>query len=92
LPEESFVIEHQVLSTVKDAQAAMKGKDWLQNARITPVFTAGKDEAKFAVVTGPFKSKERAQTTITRLGLASSTTIKGVPAALAQSSPKQTKP
>lgn len=92
LPEESFVIEHQVLSTVKDAQSAMKGKEWLQNARITPVFTEGKDEAKFAVVTGPFKSKERAQTTITRLGLASSTTIKGVPAALAQTSPKQTKP
>lgn len=92
LPEESFVIEHQVLSTVKDAQAAMKGKEWLQNARIAPVFTEGKDEAKFAVITGPFKSKERAQTTITRLGLASSVAIKGVPAALSQSSPKQTKP
>lgn len=92
LPEESFVIEHQVLSTVKDAQAAMKGKEWLQNARITPVFSEGKDEAKFAVVTGPFKSKERAQTTITRLSLPTSVTIKGVPAALAQTAPKQTKP
>jgi hypothetical protein len=92
LPEESFVIEHQVLPTVKDAQAAMKGKEWLQNARIAPVFADGKDEAKFAVITGPFKSKERAQTTITRLGLASSTAIKGVPAALAQTAPKQTKP
>lgn len=92
LPEESFVIEHQVLSSVKDAQAAMKGKEWLQNARIAPVFTEGKDEAKFAVVTGPFKSKERAQNTITRLGLPTSTAIKGVTAALAQTAPKQTKP
>lgn len=92
LPEESFVIEYQVFNTVKDAQAATKGKEGLQNARIAPVFTNGKDEAKFAVVIGPFKSKERAQTTITRLGLPSSTVIKAVPAAIAQASPKQAKP
>jgi len=92
LPEESYVIEHKVLSTVKDAQAAMKGKEWLQNARIAPVFTNSKEEAKFALITGPFRSKERAQTTITRLGLPTSTAIKSVPAALAQTTPKQTKP
>jgi hypothetical protein len=92
LPEESFVIEYQVFNTVKDAQAATKGKEGLQNARIAPVFSDGKDQAKFAVVIGPFKSKERAQTTITRLGLPSSTVIKAVPAAIAQASPKQAKP
>ncbi len=92
LPGESFVIEHQVFSTVREAKAAMKGKDWLVNARIAPIFADGKDEAKFVVITGPFKSKERAQNTITRLGLPSGTAIKGVSTALAQTSPKQTKP
>ena len=92
LPEESFVIEHQVFSTVREAKAAMKGKEWLVNARIAPIFADGKDEAKFVVITGPFKSKERAQNTITRLGLPSGTNIKGVSAALAQAAPKQSKP
>jgi hypothetical protein len=92
LPEESFVLEHQHFATLKDAQSAIKGKEWLANARIVPLFADGKDEARFAVVTGPFKSKDRAKNTIARLGLSNDVAIKAVPVALAQAVPNKPKP
>jgi hypothetical protein len=92
LPEDSFVLEHQSFASLREAQAAMKGKEWLANARIVPLFADGKDEARFAVVTGPFKSKDRAKNTITRLGLSSDVSIKAVPTALAQAVPNKSKP
>lgn len=92
LPEDGFVLEHQSFASLREAQAAIKGKEWLANARIVPLFVDGKDEARFAVVTGPFKSKDRAKNTITRLGLSSDVNIKAVPSALAQAVPNQSKP
>ena len=92
LPEDSFVLEHQSFASLREAQAAIKGKEWLANARIVPLFADGKDEARFAVVTGPFKSKDRAKNTITRLGLSSDVSIKAVPSALAQAVPNKSKP
>ena len=92
LPAESFVIQHKAYASVKDAQAAIKGKEWLVNARIVPVFADGKDEAMFGVVTGPFKSKERAKNASIRLGLSSDATIVAVPTALAQAVPNKAKP
>ncbi len=92
LPEDSFVLEHQSFASLREAQAATKGKEWLANARIVPLFADGKDEARFAVVTGPFKSKDRAKNTITRLGLSSDVAIKAVPTALAQAVPNKTRP
>jgi len=92
LPEDSFVLEHQSFASLREAQAAIKGKEWLANARIVPLFADGKDEARFAVVTGPFKSKDRAKNTITRLGLSNEVAIKAVPSALAQAAPNKAKP
>lgn len=92
LPEDSFVLEHQILASLKEAQTAIKGKEWLANARVVPVYADGKDEARFAVVTGPFKSKDRAKNTITRLGLSADVAIKAVPSALAQTAPAPAKP
>jgi hypothetical protein len=92
LPSESFVIEHKQFASLKDAQTAIKGKDWLVNARIVPVFAEGKDEAQFAVVTGPFKSKERAKNASVRLGLSSDAAIIAVPAAQVQAVPNKAKP
>lgn len=92
LPAESFVIEHKSYASLKDAQAAIKGKEWLVNARIVPVFADGKDEALFAVVTGPFKTKERAKNAAIRLNLAKDVTIIDVPGALAQAVPNKSKP
>jgi hypothetical protein len=92
LPEDSFVLVHKSFTRLKDAQAYMRNKDWLVNARIVPVFSDGKDEARFAVVTGFFRSKERAKTTIERLGLSADVAVMAVPVAVSQAVPKNTKP
>ena len=69
LPEDSYVLQHGTFVSLKQARAAMKDKEWLANARVVPVFTEGKDEAEFALVTGPFRTKDRAQNTIAKLKL-----------------------
>jgi len=92
LPEDSFVLVHKSFTRLKDAQVYMRNKDWLVNARIVPVFTEGRDEARFAVMTGFFRSKERAKTTIERLGLSADVAVMAVPVAVSQAAPKNTKP
>jgi hypothetical protein len=92
LPEDSFVLVHKNFTRLKDAQVYMRNKDWLVNARIVPVFTQGRDEARFAVMTGFFRSKERAKTTIERLGLSADVAVMAVPVAVSQAVPKNTKP
>ena len=92
LPEDSFVLVHKTFTRLKDAQGYMRSKDWLVNARIVPVFTDGKDEARFAVMTGFFRSKERAKTTIERLGLSADVSVMAVPVAISQAVPKNAKP
>jgi septal ring-binding cell division protein DamX len=92
LPEDSFVLVHKTFTRLKDAQGYMRNKDWLVNARIVPVYTDGKDEARFAVMTGFFRSKERAKTTIERLGLSADVSVMAVPVAVSQAVPKNAKP
>ncbi len=89
LPADGFVLEHESFETVKEARAFIKDKEWLINARIAPVFTLGKDEARFAVMTGPFRSVERAKNTISRLKLSSNVTITSVQIATNQSEPNK---
>ena len=89
LPADGFVLEHESFETVKEARAFIKDKEWLINARITPMFTLGKDEARFAVMTGPFRSVERAKNTISRLKLSSNVTITSVQIATNQSEPNK---
>ena len=75
LPDDSYVLQHGTFASLKQARAAMKDKEWLANARVVPVFTEGKDEAEFALVTGPFRTKDRAQNTVTRLKLSGSVSV-----------------
>ena len=75
LPDDSYVLQHGTYASLKQARAAMKDKEWLVNARVVPVFTDGKDEAEFALVTGPFRTKDRAQNTVTRLKLSGSVSV-----------------
>ena len=89
LPEDTFLLEHGVYETVKQAQSTVKTKAWLANARIVPVYQQGKDDSKFAVVTGPFRSKDRAKNTMVRLNLPSDVTIKAQGTLLLQSKPPQ---
>jgi hypothetical protein len=92
LPDDSFVLVHKTFRRVKDAQAFIRGKEYLVNARIAPVYQEGKDEARFAVVTGYFRSKERASNTISRLGLPSEVAIVPTAKAVSQSQLKKPKP
>jgi fructose-1,6-bisphosphatase/inositol monophosphatase family enzyme len=71
LPEDSFVLEHKTFARGRDAQAFIRGKDYLVNARIAPVYKDGQDQARFVVVTGYFRTKDRAKNTVARLGLPS---------------------
>ncbi|MCE2667610.1 MAG: hypothetical protein LW655_12375, partial [Limnohabitans sp.] len=89
LPEDTFLLEHGVYETVRQAQSAVKAKAWLANARIVPMYEPGKDDAKFAVVTGPFRSRDRAKNTMVRLNLPSDVTIKPQGTLLSQSKPPQ---
>jgi hypothetical protein len=92
LPEDSFVLEHKTFSRVKDAQAFIRSKDYLTNARIVPLFKDDKDEARFVVVTGFFRSKERAKNTRARLGLSEEVLVTPSTVAVAQSQLKKSKP
>ena len=89
LPEDTFFLEHGVYETVKQAQSTVKAKAWLANARIVPIYDQGKDDSKFAVVTGPFRSKERAKNTMLRLNLPAEVTIKPQGTLLSQSKSPQ---
>jgi hypothetical protein len=75
LPDDSYVLQHGTFASLKQARFAMRDKEWLVNARVVPVFTDGKDEAEFALVTGPFRTKDRAQNTIARLKLSGSVSV-----------------
>jgi hypothetical protein len=89
LPEDTFLLEHGVYETLKQAQSTVKAKAWLANARIVPIYEQGKDDSKFAVVTGPFRTKERAKNTMMRLNLPSEVTIKPQGTLLSQSKTPQ---
>jgi hypothetical protein len=75
LPEDSYVLRHGIFASVKQARAAIKDKEWLVYARVVPVFSEGKDEAEFALVTGPFRTKDRARNTIVRLKLSGNVSV-----------------
>lgn len=92
LPDDSFVLVHKSFKRVKEAQAFIRSKDYLVNARIAPVYKDSKDEARFVVVTGHFRSKERASNTIARLGLPAEVAVVPTATAVSQSQLKKSKP
>jgi len=92
LADESFVLRHGTFASLKQARAAMKDKDWLVNARFVPVFKEGKDEAEFAIVTGPFRTKDRAMNTMARLKLSGSATVESSASMYDQSLQPKAKP
>ena len=92
LPEDSYVLQHGTFASLKQARTAMKDKEWLVNARVVPVFREGKDEAEFALVTGPFRTKDRAQNTIARLKLSGSVSLESSANLYRQSIAPKSKP
>lgn len=78
LPKDTFVVIHAAYTTSGAAQKLNKNQSWLNQARIVPYFKSPKDPAEFLVVTGPFRSEERAKGYITRLEIPTSTRIEAV--------------
>jgi hypothetical protein len=57
---EFFVLEHGAFQTAAQAQSLIRSKDELVNARVLMLKTAN-PVGRFVVITGPFRSQERAQ-------------------------------
>jgi hypothetical protein len=57
---EFFVLEHGAFQTAAQAQSLIRSKDELVNARVLMLKTANL-VGRFVVITGPFRSQERAQ-------------------------------
>jgi cell division septation protein DedD len=77
LPADTFVVEHGSFGTLDQAQK-LKGKHKeLSNARIVAARKSpSADEWQFTVITGPFRSEDRAKSYVSRLDWKSSTRIR----------------
>ena len=74
---EFFVVEHGAFQTAAQAQSLIRSKDELVNARVLMRKTANPG-GRFVVITGPFRSQERAQNYKDRENLAPQTQVRRV--------------
>ena len=74
---EFFVVEHGAFQTAAQAQSLIRSKDELVNARVLMRKTANPG-GRFVVITGPFRSQERAQNYKDRENLAPQTPVRRV--------------
>lgn len=58
---EFFVLEHGTFDTAAQAQSLIRSRQELSNARVIMVKPGQNNAGKFRVITGPFRSAERAQ-------------------------------
>jgi hypothetical protein len=78
LPADTLVVEHGTFSTADQAQKLKAKHKELGTARIIAVRKApNADEWQYSVVTGPFRSEDRAKTYVSRLDWRASTRIRG---------------
>jgi hypothetical protein len=85
LPQDSFVLEHGVFENAQQAQRLIKAHAELGNARIVMLKPTATMPSRFMVVTGPFRSLERAQNFKVRQQLPTQTHIEEVARVLQQS-------
>jgi hypothetical protein len=90
LPKDSFVLERGVFDSVQQAQRLIKAQDELATARIIMLRPGPSGAARFLVVTGPFRSLERAQNFRFRLQLPNEAPIEQVGLLLEKTIPLQT--
>jgi hypothetical protein len=77
LPADTLVVEHGTFKSVEQAQKLKAKHKELVNARIVATRkSSGADEWQFTVVTGPFRSEERAKSYVSRLDWRASTRIR----------------
>lgn len=60
LSPEHFVLEHGRFDTAQQAQNLIRGRSELSNARVIMVRASGTNALGFQVITGPFRSEDRA--------------------------------
>jgi len=78
LPADTLVVEHGTFNSVDQAQKLKDKHKELGTARIIAIRKApNADEWQYSVVTGPFRSEERAKTYVSRLDWRASTRIRG---------------
>ena len=74
LPADTYVVEHGNFGKLEQAQKLKSKHKELTNARIVAVRkSSASDEWQFAVITGPFRSEDRAKSYVSRLEWKSST-------------------
>ncbi len=78
LEADTWVIEHGRHPTAQAARKQISADKLLANARIVPMMQPGVETAQFLVVTGPFRSMERARNYMARNALGKSTAIHDV--------------
>jgi hypothetical protein len=78
LEADTWVIEHGRHSTSQAARRQIDADKLLSNARIVPVVQPGADTAQFLVVTGPFRSVDRARNYMARNELGKSAALHDV--------------
>lgn len=77
LPADAYVVEHGVFNSLEQAQKLKAKHQELGTARIIAMRkTPHTDDWQFAVVTGPFRSEDRAKTYVSRLDWRTSTRIR----------------
>ena len=75
LDKDTWVIEHGRHPSIQAARKQLGGDKLLTNARIVPVVRQGQDTAEFLLVTGPFRSQDRARNFSARNELPPSTKV-----------------
>jgi hypothetical protein len=91
LPRDSFLLEHGVFETPQQAQRLIRSQTELSNARVLMLEPGGDKAPHFLVVTGPFRSEERARNFIVRKELPQQTRIEPVDRVLQKSTPAPSK-
>jgi len=78
LPADTLVVEHGSFNSIEQAQKLQAKHKELGTARIIAVRKAPHaDDWQYSVVTGPFRSEDRAKTYVSRLDWRASTRIRG---------------
>jgi hypothetical protein len=81
---EFFVLEHGSFQTAAQAQNLFRTRDELANARVI-MRKAAHPDGRFLVITGPFRSQERAQNYKVRENLPSQVQIRSISDVLQES-------
>lgn len=85
LPKEFFVLVHSRHESLLQAQRTIERRPELSNARVVMLNTAATEPTQFLVLTGPFRSEDRAQNYKLRQKLSASARIESIRSVLQKS-------